>query len=412
MTNNTTSSSFLSYILLYLLLALTTFEYFFRYTPLVYVLYCICFLLVFIRKRDRSLNTKDGVYFAVFYSLTFFIVLINGAGISSAFGRILEIIGTLLISLLIYKDFTKHFVNIMVIISLVALVFYGFYFIEPIRDYLFYDVAPNFPSLNMGNFTNELSDTGGGINIVIHNYHNGGASLRTGNLYRNCGPFWEPGQFAVFLNIALFFNIFFGEEKRRGLKNAFLMAALISTFSTGGFSAALFLLFISTLKRSSKFYVKFLAAVVFVVFAVFFVGSEYMGNKIAEEMSSSAEDASRFSAFSIQLRVITDNPIFGGGNWEDYSHASSAANGILLPFVYWGIPFGLVYYFFILRSFKNLMRQNGHKKNLAFAFFSLILILAFSQTIITTRWFLVFIMVGLFKMVTRSNNSLNSYNNG
>lgn len=403
MTRNN-SSSVLSYIILYLLLAVTSFEYFFRYTPLVYITYILCFLLVIVKQSLKGVDTQDGVLFSIFYSLTFIIILINGGDATSAIGRLLEIIGTFFISVILLKDFTKHFVNVMCFISIIALIFYGFYFIPPVKDYIFSNLVPHFPSLNMGNFTNQLSDTGGGLNIMIHNYHNGGASLRTGNIYRNCGPFWEPGQFAVFLNIALFFNIFGEGQKRKAIKNFFLVAALISTFSTGGFSAFLFLLFLSSLRKSTKLVGKILAFLVFVAFVSFFLGSDYMGLKIAEEMSGTAEDDSRFSAFLIQSRVIVDYPLWGGGDWQDYSLAGNSANGILLPFVYWGIPFGLAYYIFVLLSFKKFSRQNGQGKSWAYSFFALVLILAFSQTITVTRWFLVLIMVGFLRTSQQGNN--------
>ena len=62
-----------------------------------------------------------------------------------------------------------------------------------------------FPSLNVHDAVFE----GGGLNIIIYNFQTA-VLLEIVGFLRNCGPFWEPGMYAVFLNIALAFNLFNG----------------------------------------------------------------------------------------------------------------------------------------------------------------------------------------------------------
>lgn len=386
-----------SYLVLYFLLAFTSFEYFFRYTPLTYVFFLVCFILYTILKPSKSVAVRKAQNFVLFYLTSSIIVLLNthGAGYSSSIGRILEIIGAYFVALIVFKNFIRAYINVMIIISIVALIFYGLYYIEPVRYYIFDNLTPLFPSLNMDNFTEELSDLGGGKNIIIHNYHNGGVSSITGNLLRNCGPFWEPGQFAVFLNIGLFLNIFLDNNNR--VKNIIFALALISSFSAGGLAVTMIIILMYALIYTKKWYHKIPVLIVSLFAIAFFVGSDYLGQKIASEMSDKGNDSSRFRAFVIQAKMIADHPILGGAKMSDYTQSKSLANGILLPFVNWGIPFGLVYYYGIFSSCINLAKQKQKRKVVGYCLFVLYIFLAFSQTILTTRWFLVFILIGLLR---------------
>lgn len=75
------------------------------------------------------------------------------------------------------------------------------------------------------------------FNIPDVSYYEGTGML---GLHRNCGFCWEPGMFASFLDLAIFFNLV--RCKNRIVDNPslwILIAALLSTFSTTGYVALL-----------------------------------------------------------------------------------------------------------------------------------------------------------------------------
>ena len=392
-------NNILSYILLSLLLAFTTFEYFFRYTILTFYLYLFA-LILYVLVRKYNITSKYIFGFWTLYCLIVFTQVIHGSEISSILGRIIEFIGTLVIAGIINRNFVKCYINIIVIISMYSLLFYILFYIEPAHNYLINELCPLFPSLNTGNITNEVSELGGGKNIIIYNFFSGYTNIKY-NVLRNCGPFWEPGQFAVFLNLALFFNIFIlKDSKIWSIKNVLILSSIITTFSSGGYTALFLILFLYILisKTNKSFKVLLILALINII--PILIGMDIFGGKVLTSYGNAASginDGNRFAAFFIQLRMIMESPFIGGESIQSYTQFSSLASGILLPFVYWGIPIGLTFYCFIYVSFRRIIKLYKISNKISLYLFILVLVLAFPQTIITTRWFLLIIMVGLIR---------------
>lgn len=66
--------------------------------------------------------------------------------------------------------------------------------------------------------------------------------------FRNCGPFWEPGIFATFILVGLYFNLFLSEKRSLG-RTLIYGTCLLTTMSTAGILLGLLLLFIYVLKE-------------------------------------------------------------------------------------------------------------------------------------------------------------------
>lgn len=117
-----------------------------------------------------------------------------------------------------------------------------------------------------------IADVRGGIN-----YYNALFSILSNNSYvsRNYGLFWEPGAFSVFLNIALYLELF--HYKKTSFKNnIILILTILTTLSTLGIGCMLLLLItdlFTIIKIKTKG--KYLLLAALLVFAITLFNSDY-----------------------------------------------------------------------------------------------------------------------------------------
>lgn len=377
------------YVLFVLVLAFTTFEFFFREEMLFWFLAFIAGC-VFIGTR-RAVNVKS-IYsiFLIFILLYVFQYLYQDRyKITSVLSRCITLFGSFFIAYYFRKRFVKIFVDVIYYISIISLLFYGLSFIPSIKSFLMYQIAPHFVSLNV----EEAVQEGGGINILFYNFQT--EYLLPGiNMMRNCGPFWEPGMFAVYLSIALFFNLFAVHSKRRYCNIIFVLS-LITTFSTGGYVSGLFILVLYAFQQKNIFLA--LLGIGCVVMGIWgFMNLDFVGKKIIEQMNSATlgDGRSRFGAFISQIELIKISPLFGGADFTILTEGT-LASGTLLPFIHYGIPIGMVFYSYMLKSAKRLLSVYVQYSYFGVMFFVLLLILSFSQTIFNQEMFLIMLFVGL-----------------
>ena len=199
------------------------------------------------------------------------------------------------------KDLLRDIRDIIFFIAIYSVVIWLLTsFIPPIDNYLV-NLAAKYPSLNVDTAKHE----GGGLNIIIYNFYEQWYSQLIG-FRRNCGPFWEPGMFAVYLNLALFINVALLDNKRS--VNIILGIALFTTFSTGGYVTFLFvlLLFLSlSSNNKSNVLNKGLLLGAIIAIAWYMSGLEYVADKLENQMISAevGSDASRFGAILTHLKI-------------------------------------------------------------------------------------------------------------
>lgn len=73
--------------------------------------------------------------------------------------------------------------------------------------------------------------------------------------HRNCGIFWEPGAFQIFLNLAVAFTLFDNEVKHKMIKLMIFGITIVSTISTNGLIAfgLIFISYVVSRKIKNKF---------------------------------------------------------------------------------------------------------------------------------------------------------------
>lgn len=389
--------AYFNFFLLFLMIAFSAFEYFFRDgTP--YLILSFFIIIISLRKIRNTSSIVKNLYFTLF--LIFFLqgVFLSNYSIIGCFTRMIPWISSLCLAFVINCNFKKYYVRVISFIAAYSLIIYLLSYIPSIREYLIYKICPIFPSLNLTDAIQE----GGGDNFIIYNFQKDYLNENIG-FYRNCGPFWEPGMFSCFLNLALFINLNFNGNKWISL---LLIGASISTFSTGGLICLLFVIFsyVQSIGKNNIFIS--LLGFILILFAIqFYFNTSFIGTKVLEQLdkASVGSDQSRFGAILTQIKMIEVSPIIGGENIKDYSESGTLASSLLLPFVNFGIIIGFYFYILLFKScIKNTYIWGGNRKKGIYLFI-LIILMSISQTITLNIFILLMMICGL------TNNRLIKY---
>lgn len=206
----------------------------------------------------------------IFSIQTFYV---SSYSLNTTIHYILKIFMAISIVFLCGKNFARYFATIIFVYALISLVCFAL----NSRGI----VIPYQP------ITENITVDGGNIyrvyNIVYTQLYN---PLSAGGLtLRNCGPFWEPGAYQGFLNLALWFEMTMQQERNRFWKYRIftLIAAIITTFSTGGYVVLfVILLFYFSKERSISFGAKVLVLSLLLIFSAYtYLTVDFLGSKIS-----------------------------------------------------------------------------------------------------------------------------------
>ena len=160
----------------------------------------------------------------------------------------------------------------------------------------------------------------------------------TDEWWRNSGPMWEPGAFQGVINLAIFlFPTSALMQRRNKLRLLVMLVALLTTFSTTGYTV-LFLVVLYKIARVGGFgLVKApLFVLVLVVAVVAYTEVDFLGDKVARQFENAKvlDDFSpdRFGALLFDLYYIEKSPWFGNGfhestRYADHEHLQGVALG-------------------------------------------------------------------------------------
>src|SRR5919197_3918465 len=166
------------------------------------IVYFIFLAHLYFLRRNSSLALSDLL---VFFS---FLIILAVQSISFNFFPLRTIAGFIIrlfiafATVRLVKDFPRIYINVMYGICIISLCFY-------VPEQLFHAVGRDFASLftPLVNLVRDflLLDTGNrsaysitnSVTIFIYNFEN---PYYPHNIYRNAGPFWEPGAFAGYIS--------------------------------------------------------------------------------------------------------------------------------------------------------------------------------------------------------------------
>ena len=381
-----------------------------------FVTFIVILFLSYKKEISRAfVNIRVTIIFGVLL-IQYFIQLVVFD--SYSVNSILSLVSNLVISLIVAVHFKNKFIYLYVkIIYGFAVISLGFYFIFLIFPDLYYftlnNIAPYF----------ELPGSSAGYsyhnNILIYTF----ATAPTQNIfdYRNAGPFWEPGAFSIYLNIAILINIYVLRKNWISIKNIILLIAVLTTYSLAGWLILFIILagyynFIKGRKNQVIRMIPLLIAYVF-YFAyetLPFLGEKYEIKKTTYEKAIHNETKmERVGSFYRDTYLLMEYPILGYGmdpiNKNPYytkgtllyNHRNNGTSDLLLSF---GLPLG-IYYMFIISQITQINHINGLYRSKFFSIymFLIVFLLGFSQIILLKPVFVIMFWLVFYKRHSQEN---------
>lgn len=390
-------NTWVDYFFLILILGLTGFEFFFRMPFIGYltILFFTLFYFYFIKKG----RIKTSLFFFPF--ILFIPYILQGLyydelylGFSNFVGIYVKFLLVCICCYSLERNFNYIFINLMFFLSLVSFVFFPTQFFLPIQESIKLFVNSYLTSFGTDSIPEGYKST----SLIIFNYiHSYGHSVDSVEL-RNSGPFWEPGLFGFFLCIALYFNCFILNKSLLNIKNIIFILAIITTLSITSYLGLFFiliLLYFLKLKKNKSLIFLFPFVLIFTFFLYFTVWNyDFLSGKLSRNIENLDSRQSRIGSMIYHMTSLSMNPyagvaIFAAVNEFDLSYdekiRSVSSNGLSIVFFTLGIPFGILFYFFLIGGFYNYffiyMQNNPNRKFLTFSFVVLFLCLSFSQDV-------------------------------
>jgi len=258
--------------------------------------------------------------------------------------------------------------------------------------------------------------TGGGVNIIIYSIQPYAQVIASNSaIARNCGFAWEPGGFAVFLNIALFVNIFYTSTgKKFNARFWILLLALLSSQSTTGYVIFILIMIFYFLQKNIRYILLFFPVLILLI--TIMTSLPFMREKIVQNFKEasqvdilveesigreSAVGPQRFASFAIAFRDFVDNPLFGyGGEGEERWFRKINSNivpisGIGNLLAQYGLS-GFIFFMSILTISSRAFARNFNFKG-EYLFFLIMVMITISYSVIFVPVIMSFWMFSLFE---------------
>ena len=292
------------------------------------------------------------------------------------------------------KDFIKNYVNIMTIISLISL----------IHIFIVY-FAPNFIE-----FMSRKIILGNHPYIISPFYTWGWNDI----FERNSGPFWEPGAFQGYINIAILSIIFYKNDiKYLKCKILILIITLITTQSTTGYIVFLIIIIMFGFNIIKEFtnnlLIKILIVFMIIGSGIYIISSNNISNKLEVENGSTIM---RSNDFGQSLKMISEKPLGYGNTYEKTIRERSLgiinnSNGILSMAYTYGIIFFMYYIYRLIVGLQNTFRVTNIIKRIGIV--AIFIILHSTEGLVWLPIYLIFVFK--WKDEENKNNKIEDLRN-
>lgn len=276
--------------------------------------YLLTFLFFLIRRNFYKTYNRDNVYIALLLIVIFLTMFFN---LDFSFGYIVQMIslifGYFFVRKVPFQKFATTYTKVVYYLALLSLILFSLFLLFP--------QTTNFFTINLNRADTRY------INLFFY--------IHFVDMFRNTGIFREPGVYIIYLNIAVFIELFFKKTPNRKYLVVFIIA-ILTTLSTAGFIILGLIGLIYTLKNKSA---KTISQVVFVFILVVsfiiynFELFETTLLKFETKDSGFSGALARTSSFWIPFNIFVDSPFLGVGlsKFTDlYEIYSSSMYGIIL----------------------------------------------------------------------------------
>jgi hypothetical protein len=307
--------------------------------------------------------------------------------------------------------FLPIFIHIIYFFTCISFVFFFTYLISPPLVRMFADAVP-------GVFVKTAIVYENNYKIINPIFFNFDFNFWKG---RNNGPFWEPTVFASMLVIAQIFNFILTKQLFNKEGKVFTLG-IATTLSTTGFFAY-FILILSYFLLSNKvklFYKIFFCSSFLFIGTYLFTTLPFLQEKINSEIAGVEEEIeekggnSRIASATLDMKEVTQEDIYlllGKGS-SRYSRIGTPDKsvlrncGITALLIEWGLLFFLVYLSLLFYSFLQLTKLFQLPWLMAVVFTLIIIVLSFSEVFFSLPLFHAFIFIGfVVKRIIVSNQA-------
>lgn len=265
------------------------------------------------------------------------VLYLSTFSLNTSLHYILKIVMATSIVCLCGSKFPRYFSSIIFVYALISLICFALNKVGVI--------IPFFP------IPDEIEIDGGNVfrvyNLFYTQLYN---PIEGGLILRNCGPFWEPGAYQGFLNLALWFELSMDQvrDKYWKFRLTVIVASIVTTYSTGGYIVlfAVFVLFAisdNTISQSTKI----IAGFVVMIFAFYaFFELPFLREKLMNDTSRTQFDFFEAANFSQILLGY-------GLDVDSFSQSSlQSASSIFQLFRYFGVV-GFAFFMGVLLNNKT-----------------------------------------------------------
>lgn len=349
------------------------------------------FLLHVINRNGIRIPSK--VYVAIVFISVFSLLhlLLGHLTVIGSISLAVSVTVGLLSALMMGRSFLNVFVYVMKILAVISLIFWLLLVLIPGAHTILLGFASTLPQMIAEDWIENTTNEGLSLYLYYLPYNDFTAYT---SFIRNNGPFYEPGLFSSYLNIALVFRAFLN-EKLLSKGNIPLILAILSTCSSAGYVSFMLIIMLYVFMQAKTRY-KILSILAFALLLNPVMSLDFMSDKIHGNYENALiSSASRFGAIIYHFEKVKLSPFIGyaGGVLPTTRFDSVmtdehviSPNGLSYLFVFWGIPMAICFYILLFHGLRNISGIN--KKWLIFAWYITILSTAFSQTITTDLLFL------------------------
>lgn len=352
----------LEYFILFMLIAQAGFPFFVGNTYLI-IFFSLTLLLFAV--KGYKINNFIIKYILAFLFLMVAQIITTGNFLFGPFiGIILRIFYAFVAIKLIGTDFKRYYVNLMYFFTITSMIFW--FLLAFVPDV--YDLFANFSQHYIEPLQLYPLPTRQNIIIYTNDY------WMLDQFPRNAGPFWEPGAFGVFLNIAILFNTL-NKGTLVNKKNIIFFIALITTFSLGSYAAFFIFIFSYIFFVKKIFSLKSILAFLILIYAGIYSYNnfDFLGGKFEKKYQAMEKFDTGFKYDELYFKVgrneqaILDinsfirHPLFGEGQFVKYDFGESAS-GLTVILRKWGIIGFFLIFTIMYKSFQRFVIINNLHK--------------------------------------------------
>lgn len=353
-----------------------------RFISAKYIIIIATFCLLFIRVFAERIKINANVFLIAITMMSLLIiscVLNNDFRLGYFYRCILVMSGLLFTTVISFDDFTLHYDKVMKSLAIASLI--GFALFRSFAIVL--DLFPTVLNSAHMEFYNLFF-------TVIPKY--------SGGFARNYGIFREPGVFQMFLIIGLMFQMFALKRPRTKVQIVYIIA-LVTTFSTTGYIALIFVAILYFTKKNDSHGEKTSKVIIIVclllilIYLLFFTGFIYkegygsVFGKLTD--STNASLSARLASVVVNLKLFFNSPVWGVGVTHVDTSFAPLAQSILGVYtihntntVFWQLAaYGAIFTFLWLCGIYKLCRRLSVKKIDTMVIFIIFMILFFGENL-------------------------------